>query len=491
MPLDLSRTIQDKRLHAMIEMGRSLTGAGCLDDCLAMIVDLTSQMLSSDRSSIFLYDPSTNELVSRIAKGLDQSQEIRFPATKGLAGFVATTRETLNVPDAYEDERFNRQTDKVTGYRTRSVLAAPLIGRGDKVIGVIQVLNRDDGASFDAKDEHLLKGICGQCAVAVENARMIEEIDALLEAFIEASSQAIDQRDPATAGHSRRVTQMSLNLARAVHYCETPPYRAVQYTRSRIRQLRYAGLLHDFGKIGVREAVLCKVDKLHPRGFELVSERLRLFFEKQKNALLLRKLKDGEARPGETETQLAELSEQCEETVDFIRTMNASGGMVDGGPDRLDSLQSQALLNGEEVQALNIRRGNLTDEEWGEMRSHVTKSYQVLKKIPWPEDLGDVPEIAHGHHEKLNGSGYPQGIGSDEIHFDSKIMCVADIYDALTCSDRPYKKAMPHERAMSILREEADRGALVPELVELFEKAECNNITGTGDTTISIFNDEI
>lgn len=485
-----TRSTEQQRLIALVEIGRTLRACDGLDSCLCGIAELTSRMFGAERSSIFLYDGETDELVSRVAEGLDESHEIRFPATKGLAGHVARTGETLNIADAYEDPRFNPQSDRQTGFRTRAVLAAPLFGHDRKVIGVLQVLNKIGGGRFEEEDEQLLEAVAGQCAVVLDNARLMNDLDTVFETFIDAASQAIDQRDPTTAGHSRRVTRYTLNLARAVHYSDAPPFRDRSYNRKTIRQLRYAGLLHDFGKIGVREAVLCKVNKLHPGFDQAVENRIARAYERRKTDFLLDAVKRGDADCDRVREHVEAMDRECEDTIGLVHAMNASGARIEGGEERLRRLFGEGLLTREEFAFLSIGKGNLADYEWEEMKSHAAKSYQVLRRITWPEDLVEVPRIAHGHHEKLDGTGYPLGLKADEIHFDSKMMCVADIYDALTSSDRPYKKAMTHERAMAILREEVRRGALDGDLVELFESAGCFRLNPEDECRGGIFDDE-
>lgn len=477
------------RLALLIEIGRTLSGARDLDQCLTMIVDLTSDVLEAERATIFLYDPKTDELISKVAEGLDESREIRFPATTGLAGHVCKTGELLNIPDAWDDPRFNKEFDEKSGFRTRSVMGAPLIGRHNHIIGVLQVLNRRGGEPFQADDLHLLEGVAGQCAVALANASLLSEIDTLFEAFVEMSSRAIDQRDPTTAGHSRRVTLYTLNLARSVHYCEDPPFKDKAYTRESLRQLRYAGLLHDFGKIGVREAVLSKEMKFHPGILDKVLERIKRTCAEEKIKFLLDRIKQGSTDLGEIAAKLGEFQRDCDEVVQFVTERNFPGFVDDEQMEKLRGFGDDGTLTEDECRFLCVRRGNLTEDEFDDIKSHVSKSYQVLKVIPWPEDLGEVPRIAHGHHEKLDGSGYPLGLSKGEIHFDSEIMTVADIYDALTASDRPYKKAMTHERAMEILREEAAAGKLNKDLVELFENKRCYVIDEKESAQSSVFED--
>lgn len=480
-----------ENLIGLMDIGRALTGAVDLDHCLEMILELTSDILDAERSSIFLYDAKTNELISKVAEGLEDSKEIRFPADKGLAGHILKTGQLLNIPDAYADPRFNREADKQTGFHTRNLLGAPLIGRGNRTIGVIEVLNRKGDGAFSKDDEQLLEGVAGQCGVALENSRLLSDIDALFEAFIVASSQAIDQRDPTTAGHSRRVTKYTLNLAKAVHFNHDPAFADIHFTRARMRQLRYAGLLHDFGKIGVREAVLCKALKLPPGGIEWVEERIKRICAEKKIAVLQELLANPSADPLKIRESVAAIESYWNDILNFLKKVHEARFTPDEDVERLRKLHGDGLISDKELEHMSVRRGNLTAEEWEDMKSHVTKSYQVLRQIPWPESLEEVPRIAHGHHEKLDGSGYPLGIKQGEIHFDSEMMCVADIYDALTASDRPYKKAMTHEQAMKILREEADHGKLNKDLVNLFERERCYVLDGIGDTRFSIFKDEL
>ncbi len=413
-----------------------------------------TRLADADRSSLFLYDRARNELWSKIAQGLD-TLELRFPAGEGLAGECARRAEVINVPDAYEDERFNRAFDEKTGYRTRSVLCVPMKDAHGHVLGVIQVLNKSGGGSFTETDEEFLGTLGSHIAAFVENAQLYESIEKLFESFVRSTSTAIDERDPATAGHTKRVARYAANLARASHEAGL-----ARFTRERLKQLRYAALLHDVGKIGVREAVLMKRNKLSDDRMELIAERLRrVALERDELGPL-----DG--------------------TVEFLRRVNASGFMNDEDLEEVRRLAAEELVTPEEAERLSVRRGNLTPEEWRDMKSHTDRSLNILSKIPWTEELAHVPTIAHRHHEKLDGSGYPGGLGGDEIDIDSRILEVADIYDALTARDRPYKPAMPHGRACDILKEEAGAGKLDARLVDLFIERRLHETELGGDTRI-------
>lgn len=322
------------------------------------------------------------------------------------------------------------------------------------------------------------------------------EREKMFDAFVTASASAIESRDPATSGHSHRVTQLCLGLAEAVSQVQSGPFKRTRFSGEQLKQLRYAGLLHDFGKIGVRESVLTKSHKLHPRHFEAVQCRLaatRSFLMLQSAQRHLQVLADGQGDASsadvssaiaqiesETAAQIAQLDRdaaflnQCNDPmVTFLP--DAEYGQLREVLERLSRMsfidaqnQKQAVINDEEKAALEIRKGSLTGEEYREIQNHAQLSYDFLKQIPWTDALASIPEIAWSHHEKLDGKGYPRGLKNEQISLPARIMTIADIFDALTAADRPYKKAMPIERALKILKEEAANGALDADLLRIF-----------------------
>jgi len=468
----------------LLDAIRRLSGELDLDVLLARAMEVSTHLVEADRSSLFIYDRADDELWSKVAQGLE-TQVLRFPASKGLAGSCARTGEVVNVPDAYNDERFNPEFDKKTGYRTSSVLCMPMKDARGHVLGVIQVLNRAGGAPFDALDEAMLETLGSHVAVFIENAQLHEAIEALFESFVRAASTAIEERDPATSGHSRRVAKYAVNLARAAHRA-----KITEFTRSRLRQLRYASLLHDFGKIGVRESVLAKQNKLTDDRVELVAERFRRRELERRVASASghgTTNKDGQDEQDSLGRQhpVHPVHPCCSAgDLDLVRRANVPGHLSDEDVERLKGLAERGVLTSDEVERLTIRRGNLTDDEWKDMRSHADRSVHILSEIAWPEEYARVPEIAHRHHEKLDGSGYPGGLSGDEVDTDARILGVVDIYDALTAQDRPYKPAMPHEKARAILEEDAGAGRLDAELVRLFFEWRLHEVEYAGDTQV-------
>jgi HD-GYP domain-containing protein (c-di-GMP phosphodiesterase class II) len=387
---------------------------------------------------------------------------------------VAATGQPIRIEDAYADPRFNPGVDRTSGYRTHTILAVPMVNTKGEVVGVLQALNRRDGA-FTAEDEDLLGALAGPAASAVENAVLNAEIERLFEGFVHASVLAIEQRDPTTAGHSGRVATLATGLARAVESAPPPEWRGVSFDAASLQQLRYAALLHDFGKVGVREHVLVKAEKLHPHELELVRARFDLARAAIENARLRARL---EGRP---EAELADQGRELDALWDVVIASNrptvlpaeSSARLAEAAARTFVDLRGEVrpLLTPFELSCLSIPKGSLSEAERKEIEGHVTHTFRFLSEIPWTRTLRRVPEIAYGHHEKLDGHGYPRGVPAREIAVETRMMTISDIYDALTASDRPYKKAMPPERALDILRDEAKRGQVDAPLLGVFVEA--------------------
>jgi HD-GYP domain-containing protein (c-di-GMP phosphodiesterase class II) len=342
------------------------------------------------------------------------------------------------------------------------------------VVGVLQALNRRDGP-FTPEDEELLGALAGPAASAIENAVLNDEIERLFEGFVQASVLAIEQRDPTTAGHSGRVALLTCGLARAVEKAAPPEWRGVAFDGVALQQLRYAALLHDFGKVGVRENVLVKADKLYPHELEVVRARFDLARASLENERLRARLE------GRDDADAAERARELDALLEVVVAANrptvlpaeASARLREAAGRTFVDLRGEVrpLLTAFELSCLSIPRGSLSDAERKEIEAHVTHTFRFLSQIPWTRALRRIPEIAYGHHEKLDGKGYPRGVPSSAIPVETRMMTIADIFDALTASDRPYKKAMPAEKAIDILRDEAKRGQVDVPLLGVFVEA--------------------
>jgi HD-GYP domain-containing protein (c-di-GMP phosphodiesterase class II) len=359
-------------------------------------------------------------------------------------------------------------------------------GKGE-VLGVLQLINckrhphaRLTDASavhrhvhpFPERAVRLGLSLASQAAVAFENSQLYRDIENLFDGFVNAAVKAIEQRDPTTSGHSQRVCEMTTALAEAVDREPQGPYADLRFSREQMKELRYAALLHDFGKVGVHEEVLVKAKKLYPLQFARLLDRfdyirrdIEARIAEQKVELLLsRSRKESEARErlksldGEASRLLGELDRY----VEFITRVNEPTVLPSGEFELLSEISQQTYrdprgaerpyLTSEEIRYLSIPRGSLDAAERRQIESHVTHSFNFLAQIPWTPEYRGIPEIARAHHEKLNGRGYPDGLTSAEIPIQAKIMTICDIFDALSAADRPYKRAVPTDRALEILK---------------------------------------
>jgi len=423
----------------------------------------TLYLMSRDRRSIY-FVRSQNEKLSRTEI---ERREIPFNR-RSLVGFVCATGETLNIPDAYAipDDApytFNRQIDIMLGYRTHSILTVPMKTPHGEVIGAVQLLNKREIQSgylpFTTYDQLLLQSLASLAAVTVENNRLYEEISALFDSLILSSTKAIEQRDPATKGHSLRVARMTLKL---LAIAQKEGYVSLGENDRRAAEI--AAMLHDFGKVGVREQILTKARKLYPADRERVYWRARYL----KAAI--------EAGAGEIANRAGE-SAFIEKFLDRLDILDKPGPLAPEDRQVLDEARTRhyqfgeekmPLLSEEEYQYLSIPSGNLTPQERAEMEQHVVNSWELLHTMKWPLELATVPDHVLNHHEKLDGSGYPNKKSANELGVIERALAIADIYDALTAADRSYKRAIPRDTALRIIQEEASHNKIDPFLTRLF-----------------------
>jgi HD-GYP domain-containing protein (c-di-GMP phosphodiesterase class II) len=343
---------------------------------------------------------------------------------------------------------------------------------------------------FDQRAEELAAAWAAQAGVSLENALLYKEIHGLFDGFVEASVKAIESRDPTTSGHSRRVATLSLDLAKKVDGLSDGPFAAEKFNDNRLQQIEYAAVLHDFGKVGVRERVLVKAKKLYEEDrrsislrFAFIKKALEVEHAERKLRVALELAKeDLPGRFGEIDAELGRRMDEVDEAWAFVNRANEPTVLDQGGFERLVEIarlvymasdgELRPYLERDEVAALQVRRGSLTDVERVEIEHHVVHTWNFLRTIPWGKRYADVPRIAAAHHEYMNGSGYPNHLGSPEIPIESRIMTIADIFDALTASDRPYKKAVPIDRALGIIESEVKAGKCDPALFRVFVEAE-------------------
>jgi HD-GYP domain-containing protein (c-di-GMP phosphodiesterase class II) len=333
-------------------------------------------------------------------------------------------------------------------------------------------------------DEELVTSLASQAAVAFENARLIKDIRDLFNAFVDASVTAVESRDPTTSGHSKRVATLTVGLAEKVDAIDAGPFREVRFSRDQLQEIRYASLLHDFGKVGVREKVLIKGKKLYVGELMLVRQRfayIKRTLEAEHLRAKLEQVQSGHNSP-ELLVEMDRAYDAQREEIDSLLRMivqaNEPTILEEESFRALMDLTTRSFADGEggrqpfltpnEVSALSIRKGSLSEKERREIESHVTHTFKFLSEIPWTGEFRKVPEIAYAHHEKLDGTGYPRRLKAVEIPMQSRMMAISDIFDALVAWDRPYKKAVPVERALGILRDEAGTGKLDRQILDVF-----------------------
>jgi HD-GYP domain-containing protein (c-di-GMP phosphodiesterase class II) len=518
MELEREKAQAESDLESLTSIGNALSLEKDSNTLFRKILALGKKITGSDAGSIFLVEEGEDgtpwlrfKYSNTFSKDLPYEEQLMPLDTNSIAGYVAATGKVLNIPDVYElgaDDPvvFNKYFDETFNYRCKSMLVVPMRNHYDKIIGLIQLINckeRDDLPDsaeawtvrlesmrdfeelvipYPERYELLLQAVASQAAIALENNRMIRQIEEQFEQFVRASVTAIESRDPATTGHSFRVAQMCVNMAKAVNAAHTGPFADLHFSPSELRELEYSGLLHDFGKVYIDPAVYVKDKKLYDKDFANLSLKISYLYtvfelEQCRNSAAGHGSYDD--LPEEYSTRLTRLRE----ILAAVTELNEPTVMEEDPEEMLTGIrefserypfhdladQTLKLLTEYEYKNLKIPRGTLNDEEREVIQSHVDHTYTFVSKIPWPDDLRDIPNIAHKHHEKLDGSGYPLGLkGYDHIPIGARMMAIADIFDALAASDRPYKKAVPLEKCHDILREEAERGQLDPELVELF-----------------------
>jgi HD-GYP domain-containing protein (c-di-GMP phosphodiesterase class II) len=494
-------------LDKLASVGIALAAENDLATLLRKILSEGQNISNCDGASLFLVDAEAQQITFKLTQNdsIDfPFEERRFPLnSSSIAGYVALTKEPLNIADAYEIPQtapygFNKNFDESTGYRTVSMLTLPALNKKKNIIAVLQFINRKKERKtallqgtdtrehilpFDDGTYRLLQALAGQAGVAIENAILHKDIQNLFEGFVKASVMAIEQRDPTTSGHSFRVADLCVSLARALNYSH-PEYQSHVNSEAKIRELRYAALLHDFGKVGVRESVLVKSKKLSHENINSIQYRILLAKEKLKNKALQQQLqlyqkgRYAAEKVQKIEHTLALELAQLDHFFETIVSANEPSLLESARVTDLNRIAAYcppferrhgfSIVNDYEFAMLAIPKGSLSREERLEIESHVTHTRNFLQLIPWTEEFRNVPEIAGAHHEKLDGSGYPSGSCAQEIPFGSKIMTICDIFDALTASDRPYKAAVPAELALDILYKEAKAGAIDHKLLNVF-----------------------
>ena len=524
-----------REIHELNQIGVALSAEHDTDKLLDMILTKSREFTRSDAGSIYLVERTAlqrdqrrlafnnkptaeNELFEeKLRFSLSQNDSLTVPFKtmameindRSIAGYVALSGEIVNIEDAYRlpsevPYTINRKFDEDSGYRTKSILAVPMRNQKGKIVGVLQLINakRDFAAKLDSlsavhqqvvpftgRQQEIVFSLASQAAVALENSQLYESIHKLFEGFVRASVTAIEARDPTTSGHSFRVANLTVALAEVVDRALHGPYADVRFSRDEMREIRYASLLHDFGKVGVPEEVLVKARKLYAPQLELIQQRFSLVkrtLEKETlkakiDYLLQKGAEEFLQAQSRFDSKLADAIRELDKYFQTILAANEPTVLPAGNFDELAKIGSvlyedvdnlrKPLITDEEVHLLSIRKGSLDNAEREQIESHVIHTFNFLQQIPWTNEISQIPEIARLHHEKLNGQGYPYKLSAPEIPVQTRMMTISDIFDALAAADRPYKKAVSIDRALEILDFAVKDGELDADLFDLFKSA--------------------
>lgn len=416
------------------------------------------------------------------------------PNLNMVAAHAALKDKSVNIEDAYVVEDFDfsgtRKFDQSTGYRSKSFLAIPLKNHENEIIGVLQLINAMDSGTqeiipFSASSQRLVESLASQAAIALTNHNLIEGLRNLFEAFIELMADAIDEKSPYTGGHCQRVPELTMMLAEATHNTQTGPLKDFRMTELEQYELRIAAWLHDCGKVATPEWVMDKPTKLATifDRIELIDQRFELVKTQAKSTLLQKQIDGLKANQYvdllSLEAEYNSFTQKLDADKEFLRRSNfGSEFMTQEEQQRVTDIanyeyinvdgKSVKFLSENEIYNLNIVRGTLTQEERTIINNHIVVTINMLESLPYPKSLRRVPEYAGGHHERMDGKGYPKGLTRDQMSIPARMMGIADIFEALTSRDRPYKKAKTLTESLYILGKMKLDNHIDPDIFDLF-----------------------
>jgi HD-GYP domain-containing protein (c-di-GMP phosphodiesterase class II) len=516
------QTVDDlfQRLEQLNEIGASLSAERDIGRLLESILLAAKTITRADGGTLYLLTEEDGNRRLKFEIMRTQSLGIAMGGTTGtpipfypihlygkdgkpnnqmVAAFAALTGQTVNIADAYTAEGFDfngtRNFDKKTGYRSKSFLTVPMKNHENEIIGVLQLINSQDPTSgevvaFSNADQSLAESLASQAAIALTNRQLINQLEALFESFIAMINTAIDEKSPYTGGHCQRVPELTMMLAEAVNETKEGPFADFSMTDKDRYELKIAGLLHDCGKVTTPVHVVDKATKL-----ESIFDRIHLIdtrFEVLRRDAEIEMLKSTAAlqQQGLSELSLRERANRLQQAYrarlreldqdrEFLRKCNIGGEFM--SPEAQDQVRRIAgykwldqsgntanFLTEDETENLTIARGTLTPKEREIINYHIVATIKMLEALPWPKHLAHVPEYAGGHHERMDGKGYPRGLTREQMSVQARIMGIADIFEALTARDRPYKKGKTLTESLQILGKFKEGGHIDPDLFDVF-----------------------
>lgn len=512
MLLKLSSNPSYERIKRLNAIGIALSAQKDQTKLLEMILNSARELTQADAGTLYMMEPNNNSL--RFVMVHNDSLNIHLggsgkpvgdnfpliplyladgaPNERMIVAWSVLNKKTARIKDAYHEKGFDfsgtRAFDEKTGYRSQSFLTIPLLNHEGEVIAALQLLNKIDSAGatieFDEEDQGIAESLASQAAVALTNRRLIDELRTLFDSFTQVIASAIDAKSPHTGAHCRRVPEATLLLAEAANGADFPGLEGFSMTDEDRYELKTAAWLHDCGKVITPPHIMEKSTKL-----ETIVDRIHAItdrFEILRRDLEIAKLKE-ELAAAKQGTPLdndrldfyAQLETQLADDLAFLKVANTGGEfMVDEKIARILRLSEQgwidlkgqrhALLSEDEVMNLSIRRGTLNQAERTIMEGHMVHTLAMLEQLPFPRHLQRVPEYAGGHHERMDGKGYPRGLTREQMSIPARIMGIADVFEALTAHERPYKKPMPLSQALTIMGRMVEDHHLDPDIFTLF-----------------------
>lgn len=509
-----------KHIHRFSEIGIALSIEKNITTLFDMIVDEARQFCHAEAGTLYIVDREKQTLTFAVLQNVAMDVRVgcndgefsnlpdvplfinNQPNHSNVSSYVALTGKTVNIPDIYHipdrdavsqklDFSGVKKYDRKTGYQTRSMLVIPMQNHEDEIIGVLQLINAKDEENsqivpFSKEDVDIISSLASQAAVALTNAQLIQELKSLFHAFIRSIAAAIDEKSAYTGGHIRRVVDLTMMIAAAVNESAAPSFADIQLDQDQMEELRIAAWLHDVGKITTPEYVVdksAKLETIYDR-IDLVETRFALIAKSIQYGYLEKKFQKA-AENCKDDHGFEALDQHCADEIAglqddfaFIRSCNAGSEFMDNRKiSRIREIGSRRFLfNGKtapyltdnEMDNLCIPKGTLTEKERKVIENHAKMTYEITSWLPFPKKMAKVPEYAASHHEKLDNSGYPNGYGGDKLSLQSRILAIADIFEALTAKDRPYKKPMSLSRAVKILESMKADNHIDPDICDLF-----------------------
>jgi len=487
---------QIKHIMQLTRIGLALSAEKNINKLLEVIVDYARDLSHADAGTLYILDDDKEHLRFEIMQ--NDTMKTRIGGTSGVeislpkvplhsdgkpnyynvSSYTALTGETINIPDVYKAKEFDftgpREYDASTGYRSKSMLVIPMRNHENNIIGVLQLLNSQipetgEVVAFSKDYVDLVASLASQAAVALTNTQLIQDLKNLFYSFIKSIATAIDEKSPYTGGHITRVVDLTMMIAEGINNTDHGPFKDVLFDEDELEELRLAAWMHDVGKITTPENVIDKSTRLQAifDRTHLVETRFQMIANSIENEYLQRKielLRNGisdESKIKIMDQELAHKISDLGEELKFIKACNDPGEfMSDEKIDRIKKIAKKnyvspdgehPYLTEDEVENLCIRKGSLTDKERNIIENHAGMTLKILNELPFPAKLANVPEFASSHHEKLDGSGYPRGLSEKELSLQSRIMAIADVFEALTAKDRPYKEPMKLSKAVKIM----------------------------------------